>query len=413
VLLLLGIAAAALGLCHLRRISMLKDAAIPEGGFLGFKGPSFVGIDNAETHIRQMLICPPFSLPYMQTKGLPGGLCLLAFVIVQTIMYAWKAWWFQYSLDGFRFNLFWVATATILYGSLFFILLRFLAVWHELHLLLRRLSMHPTRGCYGAMREKRIPAEPDLRLRFVKPVHDTTSVEYCLERVRELLREMEDQNGNERSCIAGCIVGMIRRCEAWLQSLQASVENWEDGANNDLILQGGMAALSSIITREFDRVWRIGSSSSPPAAVIGEAKQHKLVEQAEYFMASRVLDYLRRVYPQMQNVVGFAIAGILAQMLAVSSYPLPASNTLLTLAWIGLLAAIGVSVYVFVRMNMNPVISLLQGTSPDHLSFTGSFVFQLFVVGFLPIMTMLGAQFPHPLGAIVSWVSGISSHAGS
>jgi hypothetical protein len=135
---------------------MFEDAALPKDGFLGFEGPSFIGIPAAEGRVREMLIGPP--LGYDQ--GLPGGRLLLTFVIVQTVLYAYKGWWFRYSLDGWPFDLFWVITATITYGGLFFLLLRFLAAWYELHRLLQRLSIHPTRGCYGAMRKNRLPEEP-------------------------------------------------------------------------------------------------------------------------------------------------------------------------------------------------------------------------------------------------------------
>jgi hypothetical protein len=80
------------------------------------------------------------------------------------------------------------------------------------------------------------------------------------------------------------------------------------------------------------------------------------------------------------------------------------------MAWFALLAAVAVSLYVFVRMNMDSVISLLQANSPDHFSFTSSFAFQLFALGVVPIMAMLGAQFPHSLGQILSWVGSIFSH---
>jgi hypothetical protein len=242
-----------------------------------------------------------------------------------------------------------------------------------------------------------------------------SSVEYCLERTRELLRHALDQT---QSPVAGPIIYsylslLINHCETWLSKSQ-STQKWQIVAVNDRVIQGFMRNLSATLTEPFEQVWRLDLAQGPPNAVIGDKKnndEHKLVEQAEYFIASRVFDYLRRVYPQMQNLVGFAMAGILAQVLACSAYPFPASNTLLTLAWIALLVGAGVSVYVFVQMNRNSIISLLQGTSPDHLSFTGSFAFQLLFVGFLPILTMLGAQFPHSFGAIFSWAGGIFSHS--
>jgi hypothetical protein len=112
----------------------------------------------------------------------------------------------------------------------------------------------------------------------------------------------------------------------------------------------------------------------------------------------------------MVNLAEFAIAGILALMLASSAYPMPASQVILSLAWGALLFAVVVTLYIFVRMNMDGVLSMLQGTAPAYFTLNSSFIVQLLFVGIIPILAMLGAQFPHSLGAIFSWFGGIFSH---
>jgi hypothetical protein len=404
VLIFVGIAALALSYCHLQQVTLLEDCALPKGGFLGFDNSSFHSACEHERNIMVLLEVAPWKLP--------GARLLTMFVLLQTLFFCWKAWWFRFTLDGPAFGWFWVIAATIIYGGLFFLLLRFMNVWRELQCLLRSLYAHPTRGCYGAMRTNRLPEISNLRLRLLSPLHDTSSVEYCLERARELLALARESRQSE---IADAIVNsplsmMIRSCEVQLDIFQRSASDWISVARNELVLQGLMAKLSSVLTGSFIAVWRLRLATRVPPEMMGTSDEHKLVEQAEYFIASRVLDFLRRVYPQLINLIVLGVAGVLALMLASSTYPMPASNTLLSLTWFALLVAVGISLWIFVRMNMNSVISLLQGTSPGHFNFTSSFALQLLFVGVLPIMTMLGAQFPHSLGQIVSWVSGIFSH---
>jgi hypothetical protein len=268
------------------------------------------------------------------------------------------------------------------------------------------------------MRANRLPEIKDLRLPLLTPAHDLTCAEYCLERARELsskakeLAEYPWHSSLANSIINSRMAAMIEYCERHLGFLHKNSSNPESAARNDLLLQETMAALSAVLTAPFERVWRLGLAGSPPNAVVGEAREHELVCQAEYFIASRVLDFLRRVYSQMANLVGFAVAGVLAQMLACSAYPMPAMDTLLILAWLGIITAVVVSFYVIIQMNISMVISMLQGTSPGYFSLTSSFTMQFLFLGVVPILTMLGAQFPHSMGAIVSWVSGFFSHSG-
>jgi hypothetical protein len=234
-----------------------------------------------------------------------------------------------------------------------------------------------------------------------------TAVEFSLERVRELLALAGSmtESSQARDVKASKMLFHLGRCEQAVNAVHAFSDDWKWSAAADLALQGKMFELSGTITEIFDRAWRMKQRLKPPPEVIGKSEEHALVEQVELFIATRVLDLIRRVFPII--TLGCAVAGILAMMLATSSYPMPAPDTGLWLAWAALLAVVAGSMFVFFSMNKSRVISLLQGTTPGYFSLTSSFALQFLFFAVLPILTMLGAQYPHEMNSVVSWATGI------
>jgi len=177
-------------------------------------------------------------------------------------------------------------------------------------------------------------------------------------------------------------------------------------------LQTAMSELSRLVTGIFEPWWRLDPQahlSTPEASqpLLDEA----LVKDAKLFLASRVVDFLRQVFPQMMNLVVFASVGLLAMMLAVSSYPFPQRDTVADLSWVILLSVIGVTFVIFIQINRDRIVSMLSGTTPGELNWDSGFVWQLVVFGVVPILTLLGAQFPHALQGVFSSFGGLFSGA--
>jgi hypothetical protein len=182
----------------------------------------------------------------------------------------------------------------------------------------------------------------------------------------------------------------------------ASLADWREPLRRRIVLQDAIARLSARVATIVEPVWRI--QAHPPK--IREADQKQLAE-GNLFVAAHVLDFLRQVFPQLESLVVFATAGLLAMILAVSQYPFPARDTMLWWSWIVLLSAVAVTILVFVQMNSDRILSMLAGTAPGRLSWNSTFITQLLLFAVLPILTLLGAQFPHALGGIFSWIGGI------
>jgi hypothetical protein len=77
------------------------------------------------------------------------------------------------------------------------------------------------------------------------------------------------------------------------------------------------------------------------------------------------------------------------------------------MSWTVLLSAVAVSISVFVGINRSRVISMLYGTTPGRFNWDSAFTTHLLMLGVIPILTLLGAQYPHALGGMFSWIGGI------
>ena len=166
-----------------------------------------------------------------------------------------------------------------------------------------------------------------------------------------------------------------------------------------------LALVSGAVTSIFDSRWR---SRPAPVSVFGRRLAENLTEQASLFAASRVVDLLRQVMPQLQNLATFGTASMLLMLFAMSSYPFPQRDTLLWLSWSTLLGAVLILLIVFVQMQRDRVMSFLSGTVPGKLNWDAGFVRQVVVFGVVPVLSLLGAQFPDMFRQLFSWAAKIN-----
>ena len=74
--------------------------------------------------------------------------------------------------------------------------------------------------------------------------------------------------------------------------------------------------------------------------------------------------------------------------------------------WTVLLITIVISLYVFIGINRDPV-SACPGTDPGQFNWDTMFTMHLLIFAVLPILTLLGAQYPHVLAGTFSWIGSI------
>ena len=402
-MLYIGFAALCLSVGELWRLSLSEEYVVNKN-FLGFGDDgSFTGVGSHERAAVRLLKCSADEVPFW---WLWIALPWVIYLLLDLPGYNWVA------IDGRVFTWFFVAIVIFFFTALLLLFGRFIALWFELSSLLRRLYMHPTRRAYEQLRTGSVaPSMADRqRIWMVEPSDSVAAVEFCLVRVREMLRQVEppfpastiaDRVSASRVALSELVVATQPALDA-VSRYEADGE-WQAAIKWKFWLQSAMSDLSRFVIEIFEPWWRLDRDTDFAATPANQpALDESLIKQAELFVASRVLDFLRQVYPQMTHLVVFVMVGLLALMLALSSYPFPHRDTFVWLSWIILLSIIGVIFVIFIQINRDRVMSMLSGTTAGELNWNGNFVWRLVMFGLIPILILLGAQFPHAIQGIVS-----------
>jgi len=370
------------------RLRMLETCRVPLP-FLGFDDvESFAGVGKLEQRVIEALERSWWRLPgWWLLVPLLAGLAYIFFANGGLV----------YPLDGGAFYLLFFVSTGFIYLYFSILLLRFAAVWRALHRLLRRLYWHPSRAAYEELRVSMLPDHSEQKwIRLTESQPTLSAIEYCLESARKIL------SLSPRHQASHYLVLRITAAQAHLSSALAAHGNHERG---EMLLQRFQAnretaVLSSEIVKLVEPLWRLGNQKVPNP-------DERILREARLFIASRVVDFLRQIFPQLINLAAVAMIGVLAMMLAFSVYPFSNHDTTIWLSWISLLAVVGISLTVFILINRSRVISMLMGNSPGRFSWDSGFSIQLLIYGVVPVLALLGAQFPHVFGGIFSWATGV------
>ena len=390
-LIFLGIANLSLIGGDLWRLRILESCRVPTP-FLNFDAAeSFSGIKELEEEVLRNLECPWLNLPGTWILGLASIAAIYIFFADGRPIYP---------MDGFAFYLLFFVSASFIYGYFSTLMLRFVAVWRALHRLLRRLYWHPSRAAYDELRMAVWPDHSQAQwIRLLEGQPTLSALEYCLERARKI-HFLLGRSSPQKALIHGRVIEAERLLALALKAHGA--DQRAEALRSRFEANRAAANLSSEIVRVVEPMWRLGSQE------IGN-EDKDILAAARLFIASRVVDFLRQIFPQLRSLALIAMTGVLAMMLAVSVYPFSNHDTMIWLTWIILLTVIAVGFTVFIQINRSRVISMLMGTSPGRFNWDSTFSFQLLIYGILPVLALLGAQFPHVFGGMLSWVTSLFS----
>jgi len=154
------------------------------------------------------------------------------------------------------------------------------------------------------------------------------------------------------------------------------------------------------LRRLLEGYWSGTDLDEVPATSLAGAKE--FFDQAEEFVVSRLVNLLAVAFPALQNLAVFVLAGLLLMLLAVTSYPFEPRNEFLFFNWLVILAFVGTVSWIFVQMERNTVLSLLNGTKPGQISFSRDLVVRAVLYIAVPLLALLGAQFPASVQQILS-----------
>src|SRR5581483_6080164 len=123
---------------------------------------------------------------------------------------------------------------------------------------------------------------------------------------------------------------------------------------------------------------------------------------AEEFVALQYVAFIRYVLLQMRNFLEFATTGFILLVVALLVYPFEGHRILHTTnLFLFVLLTAGI-IIVFAQMDRDPLLSRLSNTNPNQLDW--NFAARVASYGILPLLTLLGSQFPAIGNFLFSWV---------
>jgi hypothetical protein len=273
--------------------------------------------------------------------------------------------------------------------------------WSRLKNFLVWLERQPIRSAFSRLRKEvawvPLVTEPSPQLLFISS------------RTVELLRAMRS-SGSEVicSCLPDCSAAekLLRVLEKDIQA-NAGVEKRETYKElQECLDRIGERVFVSLAAGEWDQ----GDSDSlaeirkrieeKAPALPGPAEKRLILE--EEFIALRCLIFLRYVFRQLRNLLGYIVAAFILSVISMSSYPFHGHR------WLGLANAvtfvvlgIGVAI-VFAEMDRDAILSRIYATKGDEVG--RSFYFRMIRFGTLPLLTLLASQFPAVNHALFSWI---------
>jgi hypothetical protein len=430
-LLLSSLALLAWAACSVRRTAMLEgsfhyhesgesNSSTPLASCLGFSSISLADVPEREAAV------------YRQLEGMPGS--SIASMILLCAVYALVVFCFAridgsgslrfvQSFEGLMFDRLVAILFFAGYLASGFNFLRFIQTWRAFRSLLERLSWHPLRESCALLTsysQDRGTAEDHgessavtpPRLSFTSPMPTFTALEFSTEQAKRLCNQTLSLDPELQSEMAVKIRvakdRISKTSEAAWSSLAAALSQdsrrkLRESTNSRRNVQRSLSELSMEVVTLLEPSWptlEVRQSNDPTS-------EERWILAAGSFLASRILEYCRGVFAQLCNLLAFSIVGFMLMLMAASSYPFPRSDTLLRCSWMVLFIAIGITIWIFVQINKDRVLSVLSGGTPGKIDWNGAFVGHLALYAGLPVLTLLGVRFPATISGIVNWIAAL------
>jgi len=385
------------------------------------QGQRLRGLGEIEQEIRRRMNCDAFKLP--------GWWIILGLVAVGSA-YIFVA--FVRELENPA--LYWLLGVSFVLVSavLWFGVLRFYRTWAQVQTLLRYVLSTPLRH---ACKKFRSDYPTPLKLDLAAPVPALAALSHSVEQVLNLHECASNLLAAGSSLpLAGTGTGGRTSRQASKQSPGVPLAGLMDLSSDSFLLEGKraevllqhaqktladhdaqataayqcaaqvpLAVAASSVSSVLDDCWTRSVCPMDESAKSDSSAASRLCDLAESFLVGRLVHFIGHVLPQLQQMIAASLAGVLLLLLAVNSYPFPPHDVLVWLNWIVILVLVSIAVGVFIEMNRDPILSYLNGTTPGKIDWDREFVFRIVIYGVIPILALLGAQFPDSIRQAISF----------
>ncbi len=346
---------------------------------------SFGGYEHLEYSVSKILFRPLYKIP---------GFAVVLLLLLLPTVFIWRR--ALPSIEGADFDMIFKLSFSTVSLCLCFTFLRFVHLWITLRRLLRRFSYSPflTHPLSHGDKE-RFPNLPKLSL--TKSAASYAPLAYSVQQAQRLYRQLPELSSLKEP--------LEKAAEAFQKGLKAKAKgDWREDLRQHTVAQEKLSAFSLEVAKQLEKAgWFIDLSVEVPA----DTATPDWVKDAELYLVSRLTAFLTLVLEHFQSLALFVTTSMILLLMAITSYPFQPRELLLMFGWILIVVIVALTLLIFTQMSRDKVLSELSGTTPDKLSWDGSLFFKLALHGLLPILALLGAQFPDVFRQWFSWLSAL------
>ena len=351
---------------------------------------SFDGLKALEDRVKDIIVRPIFRLPGADFLTISLTILILGgywYFFVKQFIPSVDGWWF----DWF-FKLAFCAVPLMLVWAL----IRSFWLWVAVKLLLRRLSWHPLISQFAARhsKEKSFASLPPVNLMTPTPTYSALSLSVQQAGLFYSLLRLGPVEAEERKQIGK----LVKEAESKLSAaLGAEAKgNWQEALQKRRCSQAALAELSERVTSMLEDSWQAEGATGPDAEWRKEGK---------FFLITHVVAFLQHIFAHLQNLVGLVTMGLLLMLFAANLYPFQPREPLLLFSWVAILTSVVVTLYILFSANRDKTLSLLARTAPGKVTVTRDLVFRVLYHGVIPVVALLGWQFPGAVRQIFTWLN--------
>ncbi len=349
------------------------------------KAKSFVGLKKIETRVKELIVC--------NALGIPGGLLSALLILIVYGRFFWRP--YLPSVEGVWFDRLFIFLFYLVPVLLIGAFLRFFWIWTALRKLLRRLSWHPLFTKFAIENGDHPDFQNLPKIDLTTPVPTYTALSISVRQARHLLNRLKLEP--EQAETSARIEPLVEIAET---GLGLALDNdarldWRQAFQHRLQAQAAICDLGEPVTELLEESWMEATPNDAPG----------WRNEAGLFLITLIVTFLQYVFAHLQNLVALVTGGLILMLIAANVYPFQPHEPLLLFSWVSMLSVVVVTMLSFVQMSRDRVLSQLTGTTPGQLNLTRDFVVRVLIHGLVPVLALLGAQFPEILRSALSWLN--------
>jgi len=142
-----------------------------------------------------------------------------------------------------------------------------------------------------------------------------------------------------------------------------------------------------------------------PGSNAYSAHELRWLREAQTFVATVVTLLIHRHIRQFRYFVHVTTGCALLLVLAVANYPFEPYRLLLTFMWVVMGTVVATSLWIFIQLDRNTLISYISGTDPQVVTMNSALVLRVFAWTIVPLLSVAAAQYPEVADALFQLLS--------